>query len=118
MSAGCQLELPSAVPASPAPAGESVAAFERRLLLAGGWVTARELLAEDGLPFGDGPARRLRRLASASPQIISGDAGYCHVVNASHEEIRHCADRLRSQMREMGLRVITLLRTAHQKIGA
>jgi len=94
----------------------AVAGFEQAVLRAGGWVLGRQLLAMAGKDCTEQALRDLRRLAARSEQVISGDSGYCHVTNASLDEIRHSADRLLSQVREMVRRVVRLRRAAHRRI--
>ena len=80
-------------------------------LLAGRrWVHARDLGWSD---------RTLRMLAQVSQgQIISGQAGYCLIEEATPEEIRRAADWLRSQARQMLARSIAIRRRAHVLLHA
>lgn len=91
-------------------------AFERAVSASGGWVLGRQLLASSGKEPDEDGLRLLRRLASKSENVISGDRGYCHVTHASVEEIRWCADRLLSQVRVMAMRVVRLRRAAHRRL--
>ena len=78
-------------------APHEVEKFEQWLFRFGAWITAAELAAY--LPeFSD---RKLRILASASRNIVTGNMGYKHKVHATKEERLECYHRLMNQGREM-----------------
>ncbi len=69
----------------------------KNLLAGRGWVSAK-VLAE----WLDCDARTVRELASESGgEVISGFYGYRLTSEATSEEIRHAANRLRSQAAQM-----------------
>jgi len=70
------------------------------------WMTATAIITRmPGWPICENSKRALRRLASKTPQVISGDLGYRHLDSATAAEIEHFAGRLRSQARLMLERV-------------
>ncbi len=80
----------------------------KNLLAGRGWVSAK-VLAE----WLDCDARTVRELASESGgEVISGFYGYRLTADATTEEIRHAANRLRSQARVMIERA-TEIETTH-----
>lgn len=99
---------------APPPAAPDTAWLESILLNAGGWLNAAFLAKLATNHVSD---RDIRRLASASRLIIPGDKGYCHLANASTEEIDHAASRLESQGKLMLERAIRIRHTAHARLG-
>lgn len=74
-----------------------------------GWVKARSMADR----WSD---RQLRELAHASQgQIIGGNRGYRLTLEASAEELNEATGRLRSQIRDMGQRVLEIERVYHQR---
>jgi len=77
------------------------------------WVTAAGLRLLTG--YGD---RTLRAIAAHSgDRIISGQAGYGLIDNATPEEIRHAASWLISQGRKMLARGCNILAGAHRRLS-
>lgn len=103
-----QLEL------TPPPVATDTAWLETLMLNAGGWLTAADIATRTGHLVDD---RQIRRLASASLNIISGDKGYRHADKSSIEELHHAASRLDSQSDKMKLRANRIRQYAHQRIG-
>jgi hypothetical protein len=97
--------------------GEDAAWLENLLKQARAWVTATEILYSIGKPASEDQKRWLRRLASASCWIISGQKGYKHIEHATAEEIDHCANGLESQAKEMSDRAGGIRRNAHRIFG-
>lgn len=93
-----------------------LSAFESAVRHAGGWILARDLLRRTGLEDTEHARRHLRALAAQSDAILSGQRGYCHLANATPEDIHHAAAWLESQAREMMQRAIRLRRRAHAAI--
>lgn len=91
-------------------------AFESAVRQAGGWILARDLLRRAGLEDTEHARRHLRALAAQSDAILSGQRGYCHLANATPEDIHHAAAWLESQAREMMQRAVRLRRRAHSAI--
>jgi hypothetical protein len=76
------------------------------------WVTAATLSQMTGFNI-----RRLREVANASQgRIISGQKGYCLLKRANPDEIRHAANWLESQGREMIKRAERIRKLAHKLI--
>jgi hypothetical protein len=78
---------------------------------------ARDIARVAGLPASEVNLRWLRRLASQSSTIISGQQGYLHLDCASTDEIHHAAAWLESQASEMQARAIRLRQAAHRKVA-
>ena len=58
--------------------------------------------------------RHLRAIANASDgEIISGQRGYCHIENATLDEIDHAANWLEHQAKVMGDRARAIRRRKH-----
>jgi hypothetical protein len=95
-----------------------MAEFAEVLRRAGGWILARQVLIQSGLVPDEGHKRWLRGLAAGSQLILSGQRGYCHLENASVEELHHAAAWLESQARQMQRRAIHLRQAAIRKIAA
>ena len=107
-----QLEL---APPAPAPALARDAAWLEQLLHGHGrWLTAADIFELSGKMVDD---RRVRKLASASGWIISGDSGYKHLEHATPEQIEHATSRLESQAKQMAERAGLIRRNAHRRIG-
>lgn len=87
--------------------------LERLLLDERGWLTAAKIVARSGDQLND---RQIRQLASASPNIISGQRGYRHVDHSAIEELHHASAWLISQGKVMIKRGIRIKRRAHEKI--
>lgn len=109
-SSGEQRELPLAT----TPVNTDVQWLEHLLQGAKCWMTAKDVELTSMGRVGD---RDIRRLASASGWIISGDKGYKHLENATLEEAQHFANRLRSQAKQMDDRAGLVLTNAHRRIG-
>jgi len=95
-----------------------VADFERLLEQSRGWMLARQILRQCGLPPDESHRRWLRGLAEQSQRVLSGQRGYCDIAHASLEELHHAAAWLESQSRKMAQRAIHLRQAAHRKIAA
>lgn len=108
-----QAELAFAVPQN----APDAAWLEGVLRRGGGWMFAAELCRLAGLPETEDGKRWIRKLASESRVIISGQRGYRHLACATPAEISHCRNALRSQARELLRRYVNLGRAAHQVIG-
>ena len=80
--------------------------FLQILKSSGTWMTATAIITRmPGWPIGENSKRSLRRLASQTTLVISGDNGYRHLDSATTAEIEHFAGRLRSQAHLMLERV-------------
>jgi len=104
-----QLELFRARPDRP----ELLAA----MLRGRGWVLSRDLLIELGRPVNEDERRWLRKLAEESYEIISGQRGYCHVSDATADEVNHACNALESQAGKMSARALRLRRRMHAAVG-
>jgi hypothetical protein len=76
-----------------------------------GWVTRRVIAAD--LQTDD---RTIREAASQSEgRIISGQKGYCRLVEATIPEVQHAADWLRSQAKQMLERAYAIEQAMHRR---
>lgn len=104
-----QLELR---PFQSSPADPNAAELRRILRERPAWLSARDLAKLTG--WSD---RQIRQLANASDGwIISGQAGYKHVLNATQEEVHHSSAWLISQGKQMIRRGLDQRRRAHSLI--
>jgi len=78
------------------------------------WMSARDIELTTRGVAGD---REIRKLASASEKIVSGDRGYKHIEHATTDEIDHCSNRLVSQGKKMIRRGIAIRRNGHALLG-
>lgn len=101
----------------PDPARCDPAWLERMLDEHRGWITAGDILIRGGLEDTDAGRREIRKLASESLWIISGQRGYRHIKHGTAEEIDHACTWLVSQGKAMIRRSIAMRRRAHSLVG-
>jgi len=82
-----------------------------------GWVRAAKILQELGLDDDEWRKREIRKLASASPWIISGQLGYRHLRHSTADEVKHFCAGFLSQIRLMAKRFNRIRRNAHAIFG-
>lgn len=99
-------------PFQASPTDQYVVELERLLRERGDWMLRREIEALKG--WGE---KKIRDLASASDNIISGQLGYKHTEHATIEELDHCSNWIESQGKRMVERAQRLRRRAHQLVG-
>jgi hypothetical protein len=77
--------------------------IELRLLTRKQWTGATSLISSEKFWIGslESHKREVRRQASMSSRIISGQYGYRHVAHATREEMEHFVNEMRSQARKM-----------------
>ena len=80
-----------------------------------GWMTAAQIvqLVDKGPNFD----RTLRKLASLSKWLITGQKGYKHVSHATAEEVDHFENWMLSQSRQMAGRALAVKRNFHRVVG-
>jgi hypothetical protein len=88
--------------------------LEKLLLEAKCWMSAKDIILTTRGHVID---RDVRRLASETSNIISGQKGYKHVSHATAEEINQAANWLESQAKKMSDRACGIRRRAHQIFG-
>lgn len=91
--------------------------LEGELYRRGGWMFAADICRLAGMDDSEDSKRWVRKLASESRQIISGQRGYRHIRRATPDEIHHCRNALRSQARELLRRYISIGQQAHALVG-
>ncbi len=104
-------------PPMPTATEECIAWIEYWLGEHPGWHTAAEILIAGCREATESEKRWIRRLASESDLVLSGQKGYCLMAHASAEEISHAAAWLEHQAKEMGERAARLRRQAHRVIA-
>jgi hypothetical protein len=69
------------------------------------WLSASEILNLIGLPNTETNRRHIRHCAEAfGDEIISGQKGYCHIDNASEEDVKRFCNWMTSQADKMTTR--------------
>jgi LmbE family N-acetylglucosaminyl deacetylase len=114
-----QPEIDFATSGPPDAAAGELDTFLALLRRQAGWITAHDALVILGFEASENRKRWLRKLAEASDgQIISGQAGYCHIDHATADQIVAAAAQLEHQAQAMGNRACAIRRRAHQNLVA
>lgn len=110
-------ELPLKLPEPEVSAAE-IAQLTRVLFAAGGWLTAREILAQLNWAQAEHVMRKIRLIASAAaPAVVSypGSPGYKLWSLCTVEEINHCIEAFESQGKDMLKRAVAYRQAYHQR---
>lgn len=83
-----------------------------------GWHHAAAICRAAGQIDNEDGKRHIRRLASESPQVLSGQRGYCHLDHADVEEMSHAANWLEHQAKIMGDRAARIRRASHARLAS
>lgn len=95
-----------------------VATLESILYRSKGWMKAAEIVRRWGdMRVNESSKRFIRRVASMSPKVISGDEGYRHVTHATVGECSCAANRLLNMVSAINQRISILGNHINTKRG-
>ena len=95
-----------------------VATLESILYRSKGWMKSAEIVRRWGdMRVNESSKRFIRRVASMSPKVISGDEGYRHVTHATVAECHLAANRLLSMKQAIDRRIVIFGNQINTKRG-